>query len=808
MSSLQNMALPDDALLDTGESKSSLTGSRKDNKTGFSQQENVDSRARQLFYRHQGIFSKFMRRVSRLPRLREDLVEEEVLGRQKRRELRFKMNDVSNSDARFMKEVQGLTALGKLEEFPVLLRLANECQQARDKVGPLEADCTEAEQELELKLSELQLAEISAYEFFDKNLHTTKLNSSGPPSPSSSQYGSSSSSSSPSSDNNSQYLEDDFTDAQNDLRYQPIPTISPPGHSSILEVRPPTPANSPQSSVPGHISLDQNEQGGRMEQPINSFSPSNGTSYYSGSIISGGIDRVLESGPNPVFNIPAYPSHPKPLTDIENYARLLLEFTTVRERVTNWMLHSLLLSRWEVEQLKSRLDAEDPKSPSNWAQLVLAWWEKDMATMPVVDPTQQKGTVSQQKGPLVSENGMWNSGYHSAPERILPDEHTPTFYDYDHPSVVSDDCLSKGGRRSASISSQTSTTEIIGTGHPFVTLLFECEDLKGLFQRASESIEVSIFIVSLKKLLNRFSGALNQEAKSHEEVLACGSIQRAQMKITNLVKERVYDLNTNRNVTPIDNRGDHDHDMRINQHLEQLVEGAPDSRNFLMKRRDNLDDYDEENESSPSLERVKDFILKSAAFDEFRRNLQDLLKKSTDEIFPHVDNGSGQITNFERVEQAPEANMHQEMHLELGHSISNEDSQTTEEEAPLNEIFHHPVEMVVVPSPKVELTAAARGIVERPWVKDSESTRSSPKDTICQVDDLTSNTATTSSAGARGYKDHGQIGTSQGNDLVTTEKYITEMLPTGMSHFCASVRYSVFCLAADLISFLLQLTLH
>jgi hypothetical protein len=69
---------------------------------------------------------------------------------------------------------------------------------------------------------------------------------------------------------------------------------------------------------------------------------------------------------------------------LERYPALLTKFGTIRERIDNWILNSLLLSHLEATILRNQLIFQISKPPSNWAQLVFANWQLDVGT-----PTKQ-----------------------------------------------------------------------------------------------------------------------------------------------------------------------------------------------------------------------------------------------------------------------------------------------------------------------------------------------------------------------------------------------------------------------------------
>jgi hypothetical protein len=92
---------------------------------------------------------ELMQRLPRLAALQEESVTAQVLSRQRRRALGFIRNDVWMCDAAFMIELQKAIAQGKLKGFEELLRLGNDCQTARDKLGPLEEESIQADQRWE-----------------------------------------------------------------------------------------------------------------------------------------------------------------------------------------------------------------------------------------------------------------------------------------------------------------------------------------------------------------------------------------------------------------------------------------------------------------------------------------------------------------------------------------------------------------------------------------------------------------------------------------------------------------------------------
>jgi len=71
---------------------------------------------------------------------------------------------------------------------------------------------------------------------------------------------------------------------------------------------------------------------------------------------------------------------------IELYPNLLTEFASRRERINNCLENTILVSRMDATFaytiIKGLLEAENLEMPSNWSQLVIAYWELDDAAVP------------------------------------------------------------------------------------------------------------------------------------------------------------------------------------------------------------------------------------------------------------------------------------------------------------------------------------------------------------------------------------------------------------------------------------------
>lgn len=101
----------------------------------------------------------------------------------------------------------------------------------------------------------------------------------------------------------------------------------------------------------------------------------------------GDIDTMIGMPPPPLkkYGLPkALPRHRN--SGIEFYHELVEDFSTRRERVNKWLENNALQCRLEglsiYSILQDLLGLESQKVPSNWANLVVAYWEHDEASMP------------------------------------------------------------------------------------------------------------------------------------------------------------------------------------------------------------------------------------------------------------------------------------------------------------------------------------------------------------------------------------------------------------------------------------------
>lgn len=305
-------------------------------------------------------FVDLMNALQKLARLRAVATSSSVYARQKKREASIKRQNVWASDGKFMEEIQRLVAHGKLKEFEGLQRLAEGCQIARDGLGPVEQEAIETEQEWEGHTWILRQAE----EEFDFEFQFEfEVADSYPPLPISV-------SSSAVSD-----VENNKEDGA-----ETVPPFSsslfPSGSGELTTVEP--------NIDSSYTQLDYFHNGftiGLEQQnyPAGSQIPDSDSGF--GDI----DDKITSSDFGEAVHVPsnAWRTHSN---SNEFYPHLLANFESSRDRINKWLENTILQSHLEgttlFNILTRKMESEMKKVPSNWAQLVMAYWEIDGATIP------------------------------------------------------------------------------------------------------------------------------------------------------------------------------------------------------------------------------------------------------------------------------------------------------------------------------------------------------------------------------------------------------------------------------------------
>ena len=326
---------------------------------------------------------ELMQALQRIARLQRAATSARIDLRQKRRAASFKRQAVWVWDAKFMGEVQRLTAQGKLAGFEELLRLAAECQNSRDGLGPLEQEGIEAEQQWEGQIWRLRQAEEGLYAEFEDEFNIAESYSPGPTSVTSSQYRYSS------SDVEDQDFDGDDIKGQAVTSHQTAASVA---SSSSFASRLPGPESSTKRE-PSHpqatslLGLDKTEDQ-NPEVNISNTDSDSGIADLDDQIEKWTAGDLI--GPPQTLPNRHYAS-------IELYPHLLTDFESRRDRVNSWLENAMLVSHFEAISvftgLKVQLEAENQKLPSNWSQLVIAYWELDGAAVPQFRQAQSQASA-------------------------------------------------------------------------------------------------------------------------------------------------------------------------------------------------------------------------------------------------------------------------------------------------------------------------------------------------------------------------------------------------------------------------------
>ena len=316
---------------------------------------------------------KLLQVVQRLARLQRHAINTQIDAREKRREIGFKRRDVGICDANFMKEVRSLIAQGRLNDFDKLLQLAEQCQAARDDLGPLEEEGTLEELRLEGDIWKLQETEESVLVEFENEFESGQLRSSGSSSVFSSDHISPSGEESQSLEETPEHEQDSITQ---------LPPARSTGSSSTFApaTRDLEPTSLMDDDVPQDLmllGLSDDEDTPRWERELYNNDSDSGI---------GDIDSDPESWATGDRLQPLQPPPNRRQASVEPFPHLVTDFGSRRDRINKWLEHAMLVSRRESSilfgVLHDQLNGNEQSVPSNWSQLVIAYWELDGGTTP------------------------------------------------------------------------------------------------------------------------------------------------------------------------------------------------------------------------------------------------------------------------------------------------------------------------------------------------------------------------------------------------------------------------------------------
>jgi hypothetical protein len=261
----------------------------------------------------------------------------------------------------------------------------------RDQLGPVEQEAIEAEQRLEGQLWELRQAEKTIFRGFQDEFRAAGTYSPGSLSAESTQDESL-------SILKEHELENEPPNIRPSTLLQPsfrstIPPID--ATPTLLKTEPVSRSNT--NAPRNAILLDMVES----VEKDSALSPAEALEWDSDSGIAD-INRnpAMSENEEIAHSFQRLPS--KKFTSLEPYPQLMTDFGSTRDRVNKWLENTALVSRFEGVSLftilKDQLETENASLPSNWAQLVVAYWDLDGASNPhtnrqrqVVETTSNEG---------------------------------------------------------------------------------------------------------------------------------------------------------------------------------------------------------------------------------------------------------------------------------------------------------------------------------------------------------------------------------------------------------------------------------
>ncbi|KAG9230909.1 hypothetical protein BJ875DRAFT_444581 [Amylocarpus encephaloides] len=307
--------------------------------------------------------------------LQEQLSNTQIDFRQKRREAAFKRDIVSDCDARFMKHLQGLIACGGHEEFKtdfeLLQKLAAACQAARDELGPTEQEGIEAEQRWEGQIWSLRKAENHVYDEFEFEFQTAAMYPPPTESMNSSQY--ESASEPPDDISQKNPTETGLAIVTELVESEDVGIGYLHGRFDKGAFVANCKTEAQESTLLGLIDDSECEEE-RLALATGAISKSDSSIEN--------IDLPDETGKTKTRRERLSKATDEPV-GITLSSNLLTSFKSKRDRINKWLEIPILESRLEATVmftiLRDKLGMENRDMPSNWSQLVIAYWEKEEA---------------------------------------------------------------------------------------------------------------------------------------------------------------------------------------------------------------------------------------------------------------------------------------------------------------------------------------------------------------------------------------------------------------------------------------------
>jgi hypothetical protein len=235
---------------------------------------------------------------------------------------------------------------------------------------------------------------------------------------------------------------------------------------------------------------------------------------------------------------------------------------------------------------------------------------------------------------MSDEETARNRSTTSAPLEIHHIDSTASSACSDASSVATFDNASIFSSESAS-TGLSSVYDPLGAAEDFIAILLSDAQLDPLFTVARSAIDAQAFKFELHRLLRRYSKDLYQEAQSPLDKVAINFVCRYRRRIAYAVGDDVYQVNAKK--TP----GNSNKAEAIERYLQQLpaLRAAQDS--------DSSEDENDQEEPLSNLQRVKDFLVNSRAYESFRAAVVQFILAETESPSTSMDSSNVPAANLD-----------------------------------------------------------------------------------------------------------------------------------------------------------------
>ncbi|KAM3068123.1 hypothetical protein ACMFMG_011172 [Clarireedia jacksonii] len=529
-------------------------------------------------------YLKFLRHLRRLSKRREDVTMSAIPKRQTTRAVNYARKHVRDCDDRFMQELRILYELGEFQGFHILRKLFSEMQNARDKLGPIEQESMEKDQDWEWESTKLVEAENVVYLKFKDELETAVRLAPSPTSGSSSSDGSY-------SDYADQNFGDDIEDLKEDTPY----------HTAYME--PFITLNSSKAISEDEIYLPGAQGKDSLPSTIPEKEPS------PRPLLAGGVPE--EATDFPTFEDKYNAFSGTEISASEELDRMPHDSITggsisPRQRISVWMTQSVIVSKWDADLIKSQIMYEDTTFVSTWAQLLSTLLNQGAKSLVTETDCTLKQSQCPDMSTMIHQSKPKSNGEvtQAASNQI---------------SLATDTGILEKGFEEPSTNpiSSSTTLSMAALNHIIFTFLLD-NGLHIYLQKLNDGLGKDEMIKKLKYLLRTFSRDLITEAGSIEEKVLARHLRKARRDIANDLSMRVAGC---------DNIIDKEHEDGL-------------KTSTLHRRHNEISGvFTGQKEHSPpgSGQILVRFLMRSKAFERFQHTLMELSEFSIQEEMQEFD---------------------------------------------------------------------------------------------------------------------------------------------------------------------------